>query len=197
VYPKIDSLKSIIFTRVVVVKSFPQLVTDNRIFIWFSAISSYYRWAITFIVGLLIVLSWSIFFLIPLFSKIKDKNSQILEQKKLLVTLRKNVDNSRSAQEGSESLRKSLNGIISEGRENISKTLLSLIRESNNYCQFITPKEKDFYKVGINGSFANILVFLDLLAQKNKCAKVNKLFCQRTGNGKVALVLCLEIPKEL
>jgi hypothetical protein len=36
-----------------------------------------------------------------------------------------------------------------------------------------------------------------LLSQKNKYAKVNTMTCNRIGNGKVSLILCLEIPKEV
>lgn len=189
-------------------KSFPQLVTDNHVFVWFSNIPSRYRWAITGLIGLLIILVWSFLFLMPLFSKIKDKSLQIKEQKKLLAVLKKGVENERSIEDESVKIKNSINSMILEGKENITKTILSIAKQSNNSCSFITPIKKknrdvDLYgageclNVGIKGSFSNILIFLDLLTQKNKCVKIAKLSCIRIGDGKVSLILCLEMLKEV
>jgi hypothetical protein len=184
-------------------KKFPQLVAENRFFIWLSNVPARCRWGITSFLLIFIIFLWAIFIFRPILFQINERRNQVDAGKKQFILLQEHIGGKKRVKKESEEICDLLKGVVVGDREGIAKEILLLVRQSKNVCLKINrttgaqPPANDSSEVAIRGTFFTALDFLNRLCQKKKWVKIKRFVCSRVGNGKVDVSLHIETVKKI
>lgn len=153
-----------------------RIITDNRLLILLARIPKRFRWMSTIGVTVTLVVLWSFFFLIPLFFEIKKYKKQMQVQEKICTMFAKKVSREKN---------RDLSGPP-------DLVLVELARKNKLSCTHLVSNQAGEHDIGLQGSFRNVLRFLDKFSCVTYRVKIKKFFCCRAKKRQVQARLCVK-----
>ncbi|MCK4650827.1 type 4a pilus biogenesis protein PilO [Candidatus Babeliales bacterium] len=178
------------------------LLADYKIILILKKLSKFSRFFITFSILFFSLISWSFFFLLPIYRTISEENFIKKNLLNKINLFQKSLNNFKKIKQESVNLEKHSKNIFKKSSfQNFINDFLNFVNKNEIVCFGMNPvkiKKKDFYKkeyfnLNLTGKFSRIYSFLEDLHKCTQNLKFKNIEFYKDLTGDVLLNLKLRV----